>query len=159
MHILHSTTERLPQSLYKSWTCSTSPAGVRVEGVSQRKPTGRRRVPIVASIDLQLQVAIIAHSKEIEVAFSQTNEGRRRSKIATLWELVCDGRLLLQAIPVFVVILGVVFAELACDVETVRYLVDDLRRSLEHTARVLPISPVRDVPVFVVEVRILSYSP
>ncbi len=87
-------------------------AEVLVEGVSQRKLTGRRRLPIVASIDLQLQFAIIAHSKEIEVAFSQTDEGRRRSKIAILWEPVCNGRLPLQAIPVFVVILGVVFAEI-----------------------------------------------
>jgi len=74
-------------------------------------------VPIVASIDLQLQFAIIAHSKDIEVAFSQTDEGRRRSKIATLWEPVRDGRLPLQAIPVLVVILGVIFAELAYDVD------------------------------------------
>jgi hypothetical protein len=108
---------------------------------------------------MQLQFAIIAHSKETKVTFSQTDEGRRRSKIATLWELVCDGRLLLQAIPVFVVIPGVVFAELACDVEAVPYLVDDLRRSLEYTVRVLPISPLRDIAVFVVEVRILSHSP
>jgi hypothetical protein len=55
--------------------------------------------------------------------------------------------------------LGALFTKLAYDVDAVRCLVDDLRRSLERTAHVLPINPTRDVPVFVVEVQILSHSP
>ena len=113
-------------------------AGVRVESVSQRNTDRSGKAANCCQYRPQLQFAIIAHSKEIEVAFSQIDEGRRRSKIATLWEPVCDGRLTLLAIPVFVVILGVVFAELAYDVDAVRYLVDDLRCSLEYTAHVLP---------------------
>lgn len=132
-------------------------ARVWVQGVSQRPPVRARRLPIVSSINLQLQLAVIAHSKKVEITFSQTNKSQRRSKITALWKPVCDGRLPLGPIPVLIIVLCIVSVKLAYDVDAVWRLVDDLGRSLEYATRILPISPVRNVPEL--QIRIFPHCP
>src|SRR3954447_7382783 len=66
MYILHSTIERLCQS-FTVLDLQHVLGGLGIEGVSQVKVTGRRRLLIVASIDLQLQFAIIPTPKKLRL--------------------------------------------------------------------------------------------